>query len=1128
MNSKPRAILGVVRCATLAGCARLAAWLLLLCFAFHPLRAASEKDFRDPPAKSRAWMLYFFGDAQSFVTREGLTRDLESMKAQGIGGVLFFYGWLFREPGKGASFYQNEPGWREMVAHALREARRLGLPVVFYNSPVWNSGGPWVKAEDAMKEYTWSRLETEGPGEREFDLPALPAREGFSSDAFVVAYPTPGQGRISRQFVARPRIRISPRSSEPPARRPMALPAQPEPLISLTDGNFLTALTLVPDEAGQYIEYGFGSPFECEAMRLQIDGVTGPVDFELQVAGAEGGPWKTHHRFSAGKAGESLEPLCENFAPVASPYFRLMIKPRRAGPVHVAELEFLHRGEMAAGDSFIPFLRAKTASRSPLFPNAFAAKASDVPAAWAINGDRVINLTGAVDGDGRLRWKVPPGKWTILRFGYTLTGIRSVPAWAVSHVGDGYEVDRFDRAALERHFNSFAGKFLDDPALQNAIVGIEEDSWEAWLQNWSAGFPAEFQSRTGYEITRWLPVLAGEVVDGAGASERFLGDFRRTIGDLIADNFYGAYRDLCRHRGIEFYAQAFGPGQRVAPPGDVLKCKGRTDVPMGEFHTSSDLRRIKSPDLKEASSAAHLYGKPLAAAEAFTGLDNFRVDPFAIKALGDRAFCAGINRFHLHLFLHKPDESKPGSTFATLWGTGFHRHQTWWPMANAYFDYLARCQHMLQRGRFVADFLYFYGEDVPTFAWGREKDAASTLTPPPPEGYDFDWCNGEIIMTRLSVRDGQLVTPEGLTYRALLLPERRSMTPALLRKIEELVNAGATVIGPRPETASSPPEAGAADAEIRSLAGRLWGAPSPEKFVTRRYGRGRIIAVRSMQDITLREILKKDGIPPDFEHAGASAGSELLFIHRVDGSEDIYFISNQSDKSEKVDATFRVAGGSPQLWDPVTGGIRGLPESSKTSDGRTRVPLTLAPRQSFFVVFGNGTVPSSGGANFPPSEPLEEIQGPWEVTFDPALGGPGQVVFDSLKDWTEMPEEGIRHYSGIATYRKKFDLKTPLSGRQVRLDLGLLKNVARVRLNGKDLGVVWTAPWQIELGDSLKPQGNELEIEVANLWINRLQLDRNRPEAERIARTNAASRTLGDDKLLPAGLLGPVTIQRLP
>ena len=905
----------------------------------------------------------------------------------------------------------------------------------------------------------------------------------------------------------------------------MDLPARPDPLTSLTDGNFLTALTLVPGEAGQYVEYGFGSPFECDAMRLQLDRVIGPVDFELQVAGTEGGPWRTHHRFSAGENGpdgESLEPLRENFAPVASPYFRLMIKPRRGGPVHVAELEFLHRGETAAGDSLIPFLRAKTASRSPWFPRAFAAKASDVPAARSINGDRVINLTGAVDGDGRLRWKIPPGKWTILRFGYTLTGIRSVPSWAVDHVGDGYEVDRFDRAAVERHFNAFAGKVLDDPALQNAIAGIEEDSWEAHWQNWSAGFPAEFHSRAGYEITRWLPVLAGEVVDGAGASERFLGDFRRTISDLIADNFYGAYRDLCRSRGIKFYAEALGPSSQWYPPVDVLKCKGRADVPMGEFHTF-DLQRYNSPDLKEAASAAHLYGKPLAVAEAFTGFDNFRVDPFAIKALGDRAFCAGINRFFLHLFTHKADESKPGSIFSTLWGTGFHRHQTWWPMADAYFDYLARCQHILQRGRFVADLLYFYGEDAPSFAWGRETGAASTLTPPPPDGYDFDWCNGEIIMTRLSVRDGRLVTPEGLSYRALLLPERCSMTPALLRKIGELVNAGATVIGPRPEAASSPLKA--ADAEIRILVERLWGRASPENLVTRRHGRGRIISVRSMRDLPLEEILKKDGVLPDFEYVGTPAGSEVLFIHRVDGPEDIYFVSNQGEKTAEVDAVFRVARGSPQLWDSVTGAVRSLPEFSTTSDGRTCVPLTLAPRQSFFVIFGRGTASASRTANFPPSETLEEIQGPWEVTFDPALGGPGQVVFASLKDWTEMPEEGIRHYSGIATYRKKFDLKKPLSSRQVRLDLGLLKNVARVRLNGKDLGVVWTAPWQIELGDSLKREGNELEIEVANLWINRLQFDRARPEAERIAQTNADPQALGDDRLLPAGLLGPVTLQ---
>lgn len=785
------------------------------------------------------------------------------------------------------------------------------------------------------------------------------------------------------------------------------------------------------------------------------------------------------HQFSmaapgAGEGKAPVEPRREAFDPVKAKRLRIVFKPKNSVPVHVAEAELLNRVETAASESFIPFFRAQSATRPPFSPAAFDKSAlAHPPPGWTVPGDKVIDLTAKVR-DGRLDWDVPTGKWTILRFGYTLTGIRIVPEMYVPHMGEGFEVDRFDRRALERHFNAHIAKFLDDPALKGAICGFEEDSWEAHWQTWSEGFPGEFRARRGYGLARWLPALTGEVVDGPDATRLFLHDFRRTISDLIADNFYGAYRELARSRGVQFHAEAAGPRVEQFAPTDPLRFKGRTDVPMGEFH-SFVTDKIIQPDLKEAASAAHLYGQNIAAAEAFTGLDDFRKDPFAIKALGDRAFCLGINHFYLHVDTHQPDDRTPGPIMSTLWGIGFNRHQTWWPMAHGLFDYFARCQYLLRQGNFVGDLLYYYGENTPAFAWPE------TLQPPPPHGYDYDWCNEELLLTRLAVKDGRIVASNGTSYRALILPDEAITSPEVRRKLDEFEQAGAWILGPHAE---------------QPLAG--------------------LLAARK--------------IAPDFTFTGGGLDKvDLLFIHRIAGDADIYFLSNQGGGTGEANCSFRVAGKHPKLWDPVTGTMRALPQF-RAEEGRTIVPLRFAPKQSYFVVFRPGPASAVTGVakmpNFPPQKTIRDLPGPWEVSFDPKWGGPEKVVFDTLTDWTRRPESGISFYSGIAVYRKIFDWPDAKhDAARLFLDLGKVRSVAEVRLNGRDLGVVWCAPWQVEVTDVIQSGANHLEIRIANTWINRLLGDQGLPESERLTWTNASAKCLGNGKPVVSGLLGPVTLR---
>jgi hypothetical protein len=748
-------------------------------------------------------------------------------------------------------------------------------------------------------------------------------------------------------------------------------------------------------------------------------------------------------------------------------------------------------------------------------------------------------LTEHMDQRGRLTWRTPPGPWLVLRFGYTLLGSRTK---CTSPGAEGYEIDFFSREAFDQHFTRTGRPLLEDARGigARALKYFHVDSYEAGNPSWSPRFAAEFRARRGYDLGPWLPVLAGRVVEGREAAHRFLWDIRRTIGDLYAANYYGRLAELSHEAGLGVHPESSGPFWHHI---DALQCAGVNDVPMAEFWKRKEEDKAKvwwltgqegyCDLVKQVASAAHIYGRPLCQAEAYTSMGpNWEEDPFALKDIGDRAFCAGLTRHVLCFYVHQPDpRAFPGYQWEAA-GTHFDSHITWWNQSQAWLTYLTRCQHLLRQGRYVADFCYFYGEDVPNYVPAR-----SHMDPPLPAGFDCDTIDTQALLTRLSARQGQLTLPDGLSYRYLVLPRRRAsaMSPLVLRRLRELVWQGATVIGSAPTGAPGLSDWPRSDEEVRSLARELWGEqPGPA-------GERKVGAARVVWGQTPDAVVTSDGLAADVEFGGLSPTRPsprfdgvpvpLDWIHRRDGGMDFYFVANLTDRPVSARVAFRVAGRSPELWDPVPGTVCALPEFSVERD-RTFVPLSFAPKQSFFIVFRRGAAASASrvtAPNFPEPQTVCELHGSWEVSFDVNWGGPAKVAFDRLEDWTKRPEEGIRYYSGTATYRKRFELRraeVPRQPARLFLDLGRVKNLAHVRLNGKDLGVVWTAPWRVDITEAVRAGANDLAVDVVNLWPNRLIGDASRSDAQRRTRTNVRKFDKPGIPLLESGLLGPVTVLR--
>lgn len=766
------------------------------------------------------------------------------------------------------------------------------------------------------------------------------------------------------------------------------------------------------------------------------------------------------------------------------------------------------------------------------------------PDGAAISGKSVIDVTKFRQADGSLKWNVPEGNWTVMRFGVRNNGAITRPA---PYPGLGLECDKFDTTALHEHLNHFTEqlfKTLGNPthAGKGGLKMLHMDSWEMGAQNWTAKFRDEFIKRRKYDPQPFYPVYSGQIIDSLEVSERFLWDLRLTAQELVLENHAGAIKE---------YGKKYGFGLSIEPydmnPTADLELASVADVPMCEFWSQGFGFNTSFAPI-EGTSAAHLIGQAVVPAEAFTAhQEGWRQYPGSMKNQTDWAFAIGVNRLVYHTFQHQSlgDEFKPGVTMGP-YGVSWNRGQTWWDMADAYHTYVARCQFMLQQGRTVADVLYLTPEGAPHVFRPPNSALAGDDFLPDRKGYNFDGCPPSLLYGA-TVENGEIVFPSGARYKILVLPNSKTMTPQMLTKIKSLVQGGATLVGLPPVKSPSLVDYPQCDRDVKSLAEELWGTSEIPKTLTQRdFGNGIFWWCQSMADDAenlypsydlTAKILKTRNVVEDF-----SCDAPVRYMHRTSDDAEIYFLANRSEKFLETSCNFRCTKNFAERWNPVTGKKDSL--FYDRQDGVTKLRLRFEPYESCFIVFRKGDTKMKTSKDFVAPQTLATLDGPWSVTFDPKWGGPGKINFETLTDWSKHDHEGVKYYSGTALYEKTFDFPGAIpNGKRLFLDLGQVNVMARISLNGKELGTVWTAPWSVDITEHVKAKNNELKIEVVNLWANRLIGDEHLPDdgpqhgqwpqwllngekrpSQRYTLTTFKHFTK-DSPLLPSGLLGPVTIR---
>ena len=1161
--------------------------LLSLVLTGRPVAAAAadfdQASFLNPPKSARPWVYWFPLDGN--LTREGITADLEAMQRVGIGGVLY----METDQGtpRGPAAFGG-PLWRELIQHACREAHRLGLEINMNNDAGWcGSGGPWITPELSMQKLTVSETCVSGPRRFEGLLPRPAAVKDFYRDIVVQAFPTP-LGDDVELAAAHPQVSTSAATWKGDARKPFDGTLRPGVVLDVPNG-----------DRPQYVQLAFAKPFAARTLTLTMPMGGHSVQGALQVSD-DGKHFKSVGRFSG------QPPLISLSVPeTTARYFRILF----TAADHQVKKLVLARLTLSPGvrieniQGKASFTVQQVAPLSSTFPV--------LPAALVIPRDKVVELSTQMDAAGKLAWDVPPGKWTILRIGHTTTGKDNHPA---PEAGRGLECDKLSRAGIDAHFAGLMAKLVADngPLVGQTLVTTHIDSWEVGSQNWTPRMREEFRRLRGYDLFPFLPVITGRVVDSLEVSERFLWDLRQTVSDLLVENYAGRMHALAKEHGLRLSIEAYGE------PADDIRYAGQCDEPMGEFWSWVKFGAANS--VTEMTSAAHVYGKRIVGAEAFTATNDEKWlgHPANLKDLGDWAFTEGINRFVFHRYALQPwKDVRPGVSMGP-WGLHYERTQTWWEQSRAWHQYLARCQHLLRQGLFVADICYLQPEGAPRgFSPPSHRSGDPLLRP----GYNFDGCTADVVLTRMRVKNGRLVLPDGMSYRVLALPDVETMTPAVLAKVQELVDAGATVIGGKaPRKSPSLTGYPQCDAEVAQRAAALWRS-------------GKLVSYR-----TAEEWLAAHGVPADF-----SASAPLRYIHRATPDTDIYFVANPEAYDVAVTAKFRVTDKRPELWSPDSGQVEPA-AMFEVKDHATSLPLRFGPSGSVFVIFRKGAaqvaqidpvvaLARDGQPLLPPAPrmakivigkaryglldeprrtrdvraklqaivdrgesrvivarmaegddpapmivktlevdytadgrplhatghdpeavhfaveepagtevarvrldpsgrivleasqagryelktasgrtlhaevaalpPPVEVAGPWDVTF-PAQAvvqqkypsQPRQVRFDKLISWSDHAEADVKYYSGTATYRTTFAAPAEMldANRRVALDLGKVAVMAEVRLNGRDLGILWKPPYQADVTGAVRPGRNVLEVRVVNLWINRLIGDDQLPD----------------------------------
>jgi hypothetical protein len=1095
--------------------------------------------FKSPPngARPRVWWHWMNGN----ITKEGIKLDLEWMHRVGLGGFQNFDASLGTPQVVDHRLAYMTPEWKETFSYATRLADQLGLEEAIAASPGWSeTGGPWVPPAQGMKKYVWSETAVEGSKPFNGMLAKPPATTGPFQDIAVVPGlqvagdtppPPPGDFYRDSAVVA---YRLPDSDVALPDLHPKITTSSGIVDASvLTDGDFVktTDLPSAVEVGGKaWILYEFEKPQSIQAVTLAMGGPVDPMAIffgygesghDLEVSD-DGQQFRKLTHIENGAVGTTTA-----FAPATASFFRVTFermtlrpnpffdvgdldtsmfgaaKPPTGPQVeHIAEL-VLHTG--ARVNRF-----QEKAAFSPV-PDLYGFATPAVAAADAIKKSDVVDLTAEMHPDGTLAWMPPAGRWVIVRMGYSLLGITNHPA---SNEATGLEVDKLNRAYVKNYMDQYLDNYKSavgaDMMGARGVKFVITDSWEAGSQNWTDDMIAEFTRRRGYDPRPWLPVLTGHVVESAEASDRFLWDFRKTIADLTADEHYGQVEASLKERGIGHYGESHESGRAFIADG--MEVKKLNEVPMSAMWTQvpgiNKEQYGYNADDRESASVAHIYGQNVAAAESLTAMAApWAWSPGTLKPTADKEMAEGINRFVIHCSVHQPLVDKAPGLGLGPFGQWFTRNETWGENAAPWVNYLARSSFMLQQGHFGADVLYFYGEDSNLTAIFGSKG------PDVPDGYGYDYVNADALIHELAVKDGSITTKSGMNYRVLALDKYSAhMSLPVLRKIRDLVKEGATVVGGKPvNTPSLSDDA----SEFQSIADELWGSGSGEHNA----GKGKVYAGQ-----TLAEAFTSLKLVPDFDYTKPQSDTHVIFVHRKLTDGDLYFVDNRNDREEQIDATFRVAGKAAEVWHAETGTSE--PASYTIAGGHTTVPLHLDPWGAVFVVFRKAAKNNSHTVPKSVETKVATVEGSWKVAFQPGRGAPEAITMDKLVSWSENADNGVKYFSGAGTYSKTIDAPKEWfkQGSRLWIDLGDVKNLAQVTVNGKPLGTAWHTPYRVDATGALKPGANEVTIKVINAWVNRLIGDQ-QPNATKYTFT-VIHPYKATSKLLGSGLLGPVQVIR--
>ncbi len=1077
--------------------------------------------FENPKQHHKPWAFWYWINGN--ITEEGIYADLKSMSEAGLGGVVLMH---INEhdmiPEGPVRFLSTE--YKALLKYTFDTAEKYNLQVNLYNSEGWSvAGGPWIKPEMGMKELAWSEINTQSRYQKiQFPKPHAPL--GFYKDIVTLAFPTP-TNHIEPSFNELIKsVYVSGKSSQQNTKNEGQVVVD-------KDWNTLSTVTQDAKTGERFIKLSFHKPytFKNAFIKFAAYGMMGRNN--MLISNDD----KTYTDVASAKRGQIYDDIgCFEFNQVTAKYVKFVFKPTDNKLLYTAMPKVtaaVREISLDNRDKTKDWCR-KAAHSFPFFnPEAERVEfTKQTNQASTIPFETIIDVSQYLDHSGTLNWTPPSDNWTIVRFGMSSTEAINRPA---SEGGEGLEVDKMNTSALDVHFNGLlkVAKELAGDKIGSTFFSTHADSWEVGRQNWTDDFANAFKQKKGYSPLLYLPATLGYVIDSPNTTERFLWDMRKTIADLIAERFYGGMRERANAMGIKFSAQSMKPFI------DNIYALGQADLISANNNfralpTSNNMLSQRSAyfTAKMTASAGSIYGR-FVTSESFTALpeaNRWLNHPEYYKPQADIDLAAGVNQITHHLFTHQPWVSvKPGMTL-NYWGVHYERTQTWWHETPSWNNYLSRVQSLLSQGQPVFDILHLLGDDSSTKADSHFIDSVL------PKGYDFEFISTHGLLNQLSVNsNGDLTYPTGRTYQILNLADDVSMRPEVLNKLLQLLKQGAIIVGKPPTGSPSLQGKDRTNKRVNELAKKVWGGQFNNQVFT-----------------DIPSALQALNIQPDLTLENTDSKLVWRHHHVAEANQDIYFISNVGAKPTEFTAHFRVLDKQPELWNPYTG-ERQLIKEFKQTPTHTIIDLKANQVESYFVVFSEK--PSTSDIfNSSPLKTAKTLNSPWNVEFIKGVDKPKSVKLNTLIDLKDHLEKNIKYFSGTALYTTSFEYN-PSKKTDYFIDLGDVHQFARVFINGQNLGVKMWSPYRYNVSNLLLNGQNTLEIEVTNLWPNRLIGDEreyedtanwkpngyqgeqlvafpdwlkgHNPQQPGERKTWATWKHWSkEDALIPSGLLGPVTI----